>query len=121
MVEWINPSEEPDDTSPQIRQCGVDVSFNADGDPYSAVSRSQILDSSLDTTYEAQVVFRISDGIACFEGFTEPDQPSVPHFKTIPSACKQVANIPSVQNVESPEETLGQILALGREIPSYDS
>jgi hypothetical protein len=121
MVEWIRPSDEPDDASPQIRKCGVDVSFNANGDPHSAVSRLQTSESGSNITYEAQIVFRIQDDIAYFQGFTEPDQPSVPHFKMIPAACSQVANVSSVQDVESPEETLGQILALGREIPCYDS
>lgn len=117
MVKWIYPSEEPDDASPRIRHRGVDVSFDADGIPNSAVARSQIYESGSSITYEAQIVFRIRDDIAYFEGFSEPDQPSVPHFKMIPAACKQIANVPSVQDVESPEETLGQIMTLGRKIP----
>lgn len=68
MVEWIHRSEEPDDASPQIRKCGVDVSFNANGDPHSAVSRLQISESGSNITYEAQIVFRIQDDVAYFRG-----------------------------------------------------
>jgi hypothetical protein len=66
---------------------------------------------------ETKIAFHISAGTAYFEGFTEPNQPTVPHFKTIPAACEQIGNVPSIQNVESPEETLGYLLTAGRKFP----
>lgn len=115
-----HPFDTPAESEEYIRRCGVEVSFDTDGTPYSAVVRTQLHKADMDMSWETKIVFVISDGVAYFSGFTEPDQASVPHFKTIPAACEQIANIAGVQDVESPEETLGRLLTTGRELPRAD-
>jgi uncharacterized protein with ATP-grasp and redox domains len=104
-------------TSQKIRKCGVEVSVDQNGTPHSAVARTVLSDDEQKTTRETKIAFHISDGVAFFEGFVEPDQVSVPHFKTVPAACEQVSNVSGITDAESPIETISHLFSEGRELP----
>lgn len=98
----------------RITQCGVDLSLDSTGRPTSAVARTILFPASQDTSFETEIAFHIQDGVARFQGIVQPTQPSWPHFKTLPDACAQVANIDEVRSVERPEETFGRLFEQGR-------
>lgn len=101
----------------RIRQSDVEISYDGHGNPYSAVARTILYHGEYNIRHETKIAFQIKDGVAFFEGFVEPDQVSVPHFKTVPAACEQVANVESVSDVESPLETIGRLFSTGQELP----
>lgn len=108
-----NPGTSDSDT--KVRTCGVELSFDDTGTPHSAVARTVLYQSSPDVSYETQIAFKIEDRAARLQGFVEPSQPSKPHFETVPAACEQVQQIPLVDEVESPVETLSGYFERGRQ------
>jgi len=100
-----------------IRQCGVEISFDEHGKPHSAVARTVLYHGENNIRHETKIAFQIKDRVAFFEGFVEPNQASVPHFKTVPAACEQVANVAPISDVESPVETIGRFFSTGQELP----
>lgn len=105
----------------QIRQCGVDLSLDSSGHPHSAVARTKLYPESQYISYETRIAFQICDGVGRFQGIVEPNQPSWPHFNTLPAACTHVANINEVRSVEQPEEPLSRLFEQGRWIAHTDS
>jgi hypothetical protein len=105
-----------DSASPSVRRCGVELTFDDEGTPQSAVARTVISQNHPQVRRETQIAFSIRDGTAQLTGFVKPDQPAVPHLKTVPVACEQVSNIPSIEAVEHPSETLNRIFETGRQL-----
>jgi len=105
-----------DSTSLTIRRCGVEVSFDDQGTPHPAIARTVLHDDHARTRKESKIAFTVRDGIAQLVGFVEPDQPSIPHFKTVPIACEQVATITDIRDVEPSSETVGRHFAHGRQL-----
>jgi hypothetical protein len=105
-----------DSTKPSVRRCGVDLAFDDEGTPQSAVARTVLYQIQPQVRRETQIAFSIHDGVAKLTGFVKPDQPAVPHFKTVPIACEQVANITSIDTVEHPSKTLSRVFEVGRHL-----
>lgn len=103
-------------SKPSVRHCGVDLAFDDEGTPQSAVARTVLYQNQPQIRRETKIAFSIHDSTAQLTGFVKPDQPAVPHFKTVPVACEQVANITSVEAVENPSETLNRIFEIGRQL-----
>jgi hypothetical protein len=105
-----------DSASPSVRRGGVDLAFDDEGTPQSAVARTILYYNQPRIQRETQIAFSIRNGTAQLAGFVEPDQPAVPHFKTVSIACDQVANVTSVEAVEPPSETLDRLFEYGRQL-----
>lgn len=120
MVEFMS-RDHNNPQSPTVRRCGVDVSVDEQGTPHSAVTRTVLYHHDPDLRYETQIAFSVQDGIAQLTGFVSPDQPSLPHFQTIPIACEQTANIAGIETVEQPDETMARQFARGRAISDPDT
>jgi hypothetical protein len=119
-VNFLGPDKDaPSDA--RFRRCGVDVSLDSSGAAHSAVARTMFYPEHMSSRYETEIAFGIREGTAQLEGFVTPEQPSRPHFKTVPVACAQVSNVSTVGAVERPEETLGRWFEHGRYIANQTS
>lgn len=113
MVEYETVIQES-----KLDPAGVEVGYDSNGRPLSAVAEVMIRENKEST--RIVIEYRIAGSIARLQSFRKPVPVNQEHFRCLPIATRQIERLGCVDRVERPEKTIGDAIMEGHNTTNVD-